>query len=106
MAAHTKLAIVLFLFAFPTALASSVAAPTVPETTPSSEVLCTWTTVNQELDCNGKTFIYEAQDAIGSARWWFDMAIVGILIVFAGTLPKRSSSPSHYSHILCSCVAW
>jgi len=84
MSALAKLVFVLFLLVPQAALASSVALPTVPEASPPTAVACEWKIVNQELDCNGTTFIYEAQDAIGSVRWWMDMAVVGVLIVFAG----------------------
>lgn len=61
-----------------------------PDWTPAAPVTCTWTTFGEDLDCDGVAFIFEAKDSVGSSRWWFDMALVGVLIVFAGMIPPYS----------------
>lgn len=57
-----------------------------PNWTPDAAVTCTWTTFGKDLDCDGVTFIFEAQDKVGTTGWWLDMGLVGLLIVFAGTI--------------------
>jgi hypothetical protein len=96
MAAYTKLGILLFLALIPSGFTSSLYTSDVFESTPDNKVTCEWKIVNEELDCGGKSFIYEAQDVIGSTRWWLDLGIVTILLIFAGMSP---SSPLHITMI-------
>lgn len=85
MAALIKTTALLFLLCLPGALCFNFADSIPAESTPSVSIICTVTKENEELDCNGKTFIFEAQDAVGSARWFIDLLIVLVLVVFAGT---------------------
>lgn len=86
MAASLKLVIaILFLVLTPSVWGWSFAAADSAVEEPSAPPECTWVKVDEEMLCNGKTFIYEAQDTIFSARWFLDMGVVGFLVIFAGT---------------------
>lgn len=55
-----------------------------PDWAPDAPVICTWGTFGKYLECDGQTFVYEAQDTVGSATWWLDLGLVFCLIIFAG----------------------
>lgn len=87
MAASFKVAIAVFLLVLctPSAFGGSFAASDSPAIDPSAAPSCTWHKVNEELLCDGKVYTYEAQDSAFSGRWFLDMGVVGILVIFAGT---------------------
>lgn len=86
MSASLKIVIAVFLLVLtPSVLGWSFAVADSTATEPSAPPECTWSKVDEELICNGKTFVYEAQDTIFSARWFLDMGVVGFLVIFAGT---------------------
>lgn len=88
MAASLKLVLLVFLVFVPVAFPTTFAVSSAFTSTPIDPSNCTWKVVNEELECNGLIFIYEAQDTIGSARWWIDLTIVGVLLIFAGMFEK------------------
>jgi CBS domain containing-hemolysin-like protein len=84
MAACLKLVIVVFLALVPIVFPSPLVVSNAQLTTPSENITCSWVVKNEELDCNGLIFLYEAQDTIGGLKWWLDFCLVLFLVLFAG----------------------
>lgn len=80
-----KLLVFVLLAYLPLCICLPLSASLPIQTNTTASVICEWKEAGKELLCDGKLFIFEAQDAVGSGRWWLDMLIVTVLIIFAGT---------------------
>lgn len=86
MSAYWKVVIAVFLLVLPSVFARTLLSTNAAVLDPNAPPNCKWHKVNEEIECDGMIFIFEAQDKAFTGRWFIDMGIVGFLVVFAGTL--------------------